>query len=88
MGNQIYPVFPNKDMFSSPHFHPFPNSMYPEITSDAQRQEYKREFDTDLRRYKQLCTEMDDISDELNKLSRELDTLDEGTTKYQVRLPG
>lgn len=28
---------------------------------------------------------MDDINDQLNKLSRELDTLDEGTGKYQVR---
>ncbi|XP_037391762.1 occludin [Pygocentrus nattereri] len=59
-------------------------SMYPEISSDAQRQEYKREFDSDLRRYKQLCAEMDDINDDLNKLSRELDTLDEGTTKYEA----
>ncbi|XP_026882739.2 occludin [Electrophorus electricus] len=59
-------------------------SMYPEITSDTQRQEYKLEFDSDLRRYKQLCAEMDDINDELNKLNRELDTLDEGTAKYQA----
>ncbi|KAI4897170.1 hypothetical protein NFI96_015219 [Prochilodus magdalenae] len=59
-------------------------SMYPDITSDSQRQEYKREFDSDLRRYKQLCAEMDDINDDLNKLSRELDTLDEGTAKYEA----
>ncbi|XP_063056576.1 occludin [Engraulis encrasicolus] len=58
-------------------------SMYPEITSDAQRQEYKREFDADLKLYKNLCAEMDDINDQLNKLSRELDTLDEGSAKYQ-----
>lgn len=60
-------------------------SMYPEITSDSQRHEYKREFDADLKLYKNLCAEMDDINDQLNKLSRELDTLDEGTSKYQVR---
>ncbi|XP_053359270.1 occludin [Clarias gariepinus] len=59
-------------------------SVYPEITSSTQRQEYKREFDSDLRSYKQLCAEIDDINDELNKLSRELDTLGEGTSKYQV----
>lgn len=59
--------------------------MYPEITSDSQRHEYKREFDSDLKLYKNLCAEMDDINDQLNKLSRELDTLDEGTSKYQVR---
>ncbi|XP_036377334.1 occludin [Megalops cyprinoides] len=58
-------------------------SMYPEITSDGQRQEYKREFDSDLKEYKHLCAEMDDIHDQMNKLSRELDTLDEGTAKYQ-----
>ncbi|KAG7456565.1 hypothetical protein MATL_G00237130 [Megalops atlanticus] len=59
-------------------------SVYPEITSDAQRQEYKREFDSDLRRYKRLCAEMDDINDQMNKLSRELDELPEGTTRYQA----
>ncbi|XP_048107585.1 occludin [Alosa alosa] len=59
-------------------------SMYPVITSDSQRHEYKREFDADLKHYKNLCAEMDDINDQLNKLSRELDTLDEGTGKYQA----
>ncbi|XP_048833277.1 occludin [Brienomyrus brachyistius] len=59
-------------------------SIYPEITSDAQRQEYKKEFDSDLKTYKHLCAEIDDINDQMNKLSRELDTLDEGTTKYQA----
>lgn len=59
-------------------------SLYPEITSSSQRQDYKREFDSDLRTYKQLCAEIDDVNDELNKLSRELDTLNEGTNKYQA----
>lgn len=58
--------------------------LYPEITSDVQRHEYKKEFDSDLRTYKELCAEMDDINDQINKLSRELDTLDEGTSKYQA----
>lgn len=62
----------------------FPISLYPEITSDSQRHEYKKEFDSDLRFYKELCAEMDDINDQINKLSRELDTLDEGTSKYQA----
>ncbi|KAM6938836.1 occludin [Lycodopsis pacificus] len=57
---------------------------YPDITSDAQRQDYKREFDVDLREYKRLCTEMDDINDQLNKLSRQLDTLDDTSAKYQA----
>ncbi|KPP79212.1 occludin-like [Scleropages formosus] len=59
-------------------------SIYSEITSDAQRQEYKREFDSDLKSYKQLCAEMDNIHDQMNELSRELDTLEEGTSKYQA----
>ncbi|KAM8875651.1 occludin [Spinachia spinachia] len=58
-------------------------NMYPDITSDAQRHDYKREFDVDLREYKRLCTEMDDINDQLNKLSRLLDTLDHTSAKYQ-----
>lgn len=60
-------------------------SEYPEIRTDAERQEYKREFDVDLREYKRLCAEMDDINDRLNKLSRQLDTLDDTSPKYQVR---
>ncbi|XP_012729115.2 occludin [Fundulus heteroclitus] len=56
---------------------------YPAITTDEQRCRYKREFDSDLARYKSLCAEMDNISDQMHKLSRELDTLDEGSMKYQ-----
>ncbi|XP_034036027.1 occludin [Thalassophryne amazonica] len=59
-------------------------SMYPEITSDAQRHDYKREFDADLREYKRLCADMDDINDQLNKLSQQLDTLDDTSAKYQA----
>ncbi|XP_047197973.1 uncharacterized protein LOC118118010 [Hippoglossus stenolepis] len=57
--------------------------LYPEITSDEQRQQYKREFDSDLARYKRLCADMDNISDQMHKLSRELDALDESSVKYQ-----
>lgn len=59
--------------------------MYPDIRNDTERHEYKREFDADLREYKRLCAEMDDINDRLNKLSRQLDTLDDTSAKYQVR---
>ncbi|KAF3699166.1 Occludin [Channa argus] len=57
--------------------------LYPQITSDEQRQQYKKEFDSDLAHYKSLCAEMDDISDQMHKLSQELDTLVAGSTKYQ-----
>uniref|UniRef100_A0A3B5LB67 Zgc:154006 n=1 Tax=Xiphophorus couchianus TaxID=32473 RepID=A0A3B5LB67_9TELE len=58
--------------------------MYPAITTDEQRRQYKREFDSHLAHYKRLCSEMDHISDQVHKLSRELDTLDEGSVRYQV----
>ncbi|KAL4608009.1 occludin-like [Arapaima gigas] len=43
-------------------------SLYPEITSGEQRQQYKKVFDSDLRTYKQLCAEMDDISTKLRRM--------------------
>ncbi|XP_029469606.1 occludin-like [Rhinatrema bivittatum] len=57
--------------------------LYPEINSYVTRQEYKREFDTDLKRYKQMCAEMDDINDQLHQLSRQLDGLSEDSPQYQ-----
>ncbi|XP_034559252.1 occludin [Notolabrus celidotus] len=57
--------------------------LYPEITSDEQRHQYKKEFESDLARYKSLCAQMDDISDQMHKLSRELDMLDDSSVKYQ-----
>uniref|UniRef100_K7G322 Occludin n=1 Tax=Pelodiscus sinensis TaxID=13735 RepID=K7G322_PELSI len=58
-------------------------SVYPPITSDGVRQEYKQEFDADLKHYKQLCAEMDDINDQLNQLSKQLDGLSEDSPQYQ-----
>ncbi|XP_074834069.1 occludin-like [Carettochelys insculpta] len=58
-------------------------SVYPPITSDGERQEYKQEFDADLKHYKQLCAEMDDINDQLNQLSKQLDGLSEDSPQYQ-----
>ncbi|KAM4810197.1 occludin-like [Rhinophrynus dorsalis] len=59
------------------------DSLYPPIDSDAQRQDYKREFDSDLRRYKRMCAEMDEVNNQLQKLNKQLDGLTEGTTQYQ-----
>lgn len=58
-------------------------SLYPPITSDGARQKYKQEFDTDLKRYKQLCAEMDGVNDRLNQLSKELDSISEDSPQYQ-----
>nr|XP_020500119.1 occludin-like [Labrus bergylta]XP_020500121.1 occludin-like [Labrus bergylta] len=57
--------------------------LYPVITSDEQRRQYKKEFESDLSCYKSLCAQMDDISDQMHKLSRELDTVDDSSMKYQ-----
>lgn len=59
--------------------------LYPEIISDEQRRRYKTEFDSDLIHYKNLCAEMDKLSDQIHQLSRELDCLDEDSIKYQVQ---
>lgn len=59
--------------------------LYPEVISDEQRQQYKTEFDSDLSRYKSLCADMDELSDQIHQLSRELDWLDMDSTKYRVR---
>lgn len=64
---------------------PLSRSLYPPITSDGTRQKYKQEFDTDLKRYKQLCAEMDGVNDRLNQLSKQLDSISEDSPKYQVR---
>uniref|UniRef100_A0A3Q3W857 Uncharacterized protein n=1 Tax=Mola mola TaxID=94237 RepID=A0A3Q3W857_MOLML len=57
--------------------------LYPEIISDEQRRQYKMEFDCELARYKTLCAKMDQISDQMHKLSQELDALDKDSMKYQ-----
>lgn len=59
-------------------------SSHSEITTEEERRQYKKQFDISLTEYKNLCAEMDDISDQINELSRELDTLHEESTKFQV----
>lgn len=54
--------------------------------SEEQRHLCKREFDSELTCYKRLCAELDQTSDRMHKLSRELDTLGEDHVKYQVLL--
>ncbi|XP_065714436.1 occludin [Patagioenas fasciata] len=58
-------------------------SLYPPISSDGARQKYKQEFDTDLKRYKQLCAEMDGVNDRINQLSKQLDSIPEDSPQYQ-----
>ncbi|XP_015262319.1 PREDICTED: occludin-like [Gekko japonicus] len=58
-------------------------SLYPPITTDRIRQEYKQDFASDLKHYKQLCAEMDSINDQINQLSKQLDHLPEDSLQYQ-----
>ncbi|XP_003408132.2 occludin [Loxodonta africana] len=57
---------------------------YPPITSDQQRQLYKRSFDTGLQEYKSLQAELDEISKELSRLDKELDDYREESEEYMA----
>ncbi|KAM9331459.1 occludin [Gastrophryne carolinensis] len=57
---------------------------YPPITSDQQRQDYKRDFDTGLQEYKKLQAELDEVSKSINRLDRELDEHPEGSQSYRA----
>ncbi|KAH0625976.1 hypothetical protein JD844_034372 [Phrynosoma platyrhinos] len=62
------------------------SSLYPPITSDGVRQTYKQEFDTDLKRYKQLCAEMDGgVAEEYNRLKDLKRTPDYQTKKMESK---
>ncbi|XP_062490360.1 occludin [Pezoporus occidentalis] len=58
-------------------------SLYPPITSDGTRQRYKQQFDMDLKRYRQLRAEVDGVSDRINQLSKEIDSISEDSPQYQ-----
>lgn len=57
---------------------------YPPITSDQQRQQYKRSFDTDLQEYKSLQAELDEVTRELSRLDKELDDYREESEEYMA----
>ncbi|XP_014404959.1 PREDICTED: occludin isoform X1 [Myotis brandtii] len=57
---------------------------YPPITSDQQRQVYKRSFDTGLQEYKRLQAELDEINRELSRLDKELDDYREESEEYMA----
>ncbi|KAM4527960.1 occludin [Odontesthes bonariensis] len=55
---------------------------FPPIANEAQRNDYKREFDRDHQEYKDLQAELDAINKNLSDLDRELDQLPEGSPQY------
>ncbi|XP_020854123.1 occludin [Phascolarctos cinereus] len=57
---------------------------YPPITSDQQRQLYKKNFDTGLQEYKSLQAEIDEINKELSHLDKELDDYQEESEEYMA----
>lgn len=57
---------------------------YPPITSDQQRQLYKRNFDMGLQEYKSLQIELDEVNKELSRLDKELDDYQEESEEYMA----
>ncbi|XP_050802089.1 occludin isoform X2 [Gopherus flavomarginatus] len=57
---------------------------YPPITTDQQRQAYKRDFDFRLQEYKSLQAELDEVSKTLSRLDKELDDYSEDSEEYKV----
>ncbi|XP_072848720.2 occludin [Pogona vitticeps] len=57
---------------------------YPPVSSDQQRQMYKRDFDAGLQEYKRLQGELDEINKELSRLDKELDEYIEDSEEYKV----
>lgn len=57
---------------------------YPPVTSDKQRQLYKKNFDTGLQEYKSLQAELDEINKELSRLDKELDDYQEESEEYMA----
>ncbi|XP_054844995.1 occludin-like [Eublepharis macularius] len=57
---------------------------YPAVSSDHQRQTYKRDFDAGLQEYKRLQAELDEISKELSRLDRALDDYREDSEEYKA----
>nr|XP_032625457.1 occludin isoform X2 [Chelonoidis abingdonii] len=57
---------------------------YPPITTDQQRQAYKRDFDSGLQEYKSLQAELDEVSKTLSRLDKELDDYSEDSEEYKV----
>ncbi|XP_078252702.1 occludin b [Rhinoraja longicauda] len=55
---------------------------YPPITSDQQRQDYKKEFDDDLQQYKRLQGEMDEINKKFSQLDKQIEKTEE-SEEYQ-----
>ncbi|TRZ09164.1 hypothetical protein HGM15179_017945 [Zosterops borbonicus] len=58
--------------------------LYPPVSSPAERQRYKAEFGSELRRYKELCADMDRVNERLAQLGQQLDLVPEDSAQYQA----
>ncbi|KAM4883981.1 occludin [Sylvia borin] len=58
--------------------------LYPPVSSPAERQRYKAEFGAELRRYKELCGDMDRVNARLAQLGKQLDQVPEDSAHYQA----
>lgn len=59
-------------------------SEFPPITTEQQRQDYKRQFDKDHQEYKNLQADMDNVNKNLAEVDQDLDNLEEGSPQFLV----
>ena len=62
-----------------------PPSEFPAIANEAERTDYKRQFDRDHKEYKDLQAELDALNKNLSDVDKELDELQEGSPQFLVR---
>ncbi|KAF4795691.1 occludin-like protein [Turdus rufiventris] len=61
------------------------DQLYPPLSSAQDRRRYKEDFGAGLRRYKELCAQLDALGQRLAQLEQQLETLPEDSAQYQVR---
>ncbi|NXB46695.1 OCLN protein, partial [Leucopsar rothschildi] len=57
--------------------------LYPPLSSPSSRRRYKEDFALGLRRYKELCAQLDALGQQLAQLEQQLEQLPEDSAQYQ-----
>ncbi|KAM7023900.1 occludin [Acridotheres tristis] len=58
--------------------------LYPPLSSPSSRRRYKEDFALGLRRYKELCAQLDALGQQLAQLEQQLEQLPEDSAQYQA----
>ncbi|XP_014738348.1 PREDICTED: occludin [Sturnus vulgaris] len=58
--------------------------LYPPVSSPSSRRRYKEDFALGLRRYKELCAQLDALGQQLAQLEQQLEQLPEDSAQYQA----